>query len=55
VSASAADSGCSVPDAHLAASLVWQGTAAYVFLDQGNVAHIVNQSTCAALATVPLS
>ncbi len=49
------DSSCTLPDAGIVAVAVWQGTPAFVFLDQANVATAVSQSTCAPLATVPLS
>jgi hypothetical protein len=53
--ASAPESPCAVPDAHLAAIVVWHGTLSFVYLNEANVATVVSQSTCATLATVPLS
>jgi hypothetical protein len=53
--AAAPDSACTRPGAAIAATAVWQGTPAFVFLDQANVAIVVSQSTCATLAIVPLS
>jgi hypothetical protein len=44
-----------VPDARLAATVLWRGTAAFVFVDTSGAADIVGQSGCAVLATVPLS
>jgi hypothetical protein len=53
--ASTPDAPCTVPDARLAATVVWRGTVAFVFVDEAGAADIVSQSGCAALATVPLS
>jgi hypothetical protein len=44
-----------VPDAQLVATVVWQGTAAFVFVDTAGHAHVVSQAGCAPLADVPLS
>jgi hypothetical protein len=52
---SAAGVACGVPDAAPVATVEWQGIPAVVFVDRGGTAVVVNQSTCATLATVPLS
>ena len=42
-----------MPDARLAATVVWRGTVAFVFVDEAGAADIVSQSGCAALGDGP--
>ena len=53
--AAAADEPCAVAGGQLVATVVWQGTLAFVYVDGARSAEVVSQDDCAALAEVPLS